>query len=104
MNRRFFLLAAPAIVAAPSLMKVSAAVLDMLAPAETMAVDSAPYYGFETLLQTTLRNRSHLFAEQIMRNNAILKHMRDAKLMIGPVERHVKIEGVFATFEPKGRI
>jgi hypothetical protein len=43
MNRRFFILAAPAIVAAPSLMKVSA--LHMPAPETVRAVSNPFLYG-----------------------------------------------------------
>jgi hypothetical protein len=39
MKRRLFLFAAPAIIAAPSLMRVSAAALDCLPPVEKMSLD-----------------------------------------------------------------
>ena len=56
MNRRFFLLAAPAIVAAPSLMRVSAAALDSFGSLssrinEMLWGDGAKPWGIETVVQ-----------------------------------------------------
>ncbi len=74
MRRRFLLLAAPAIVSAPSLMRVSAAVLDMLGPGEQeLALPSS----LSDLITETIRRRSHLIAEMVHKNNAILKVLRD---------------------------
>ncbi len=72
MRRRFFLLAAPAIVAAPSLMRVSSAVLDMLGP-----VEEELKYSLSDLITTTLRNRSHKLAEHVTQNNAILRMLSE---------------------------
>lgn len=70
MNRRFFLLAAPAIVAAPSLMKVST-IVEALAPVSR-------YPGglsFSELVTATLRS------EEVWRlslqNNALLKMLEE---------------------------
>ncbi len=86
MKRRFFLFAAPAIVAAPSLMRVSA----LFAPAQpliitTIAPDATTSLSFADILQTTLRNRTAYLAEQIMRNNAILQHLSANSLIAPPI-------------------
>lgn len=64
MRRRFFLFAAPAIVAAPSLMKVSALVM----PAE-------PVLSFSDIVNATLRNRPSQIAENIRLHNDILRRL-----------------------------
>lgn len=72
MNRRFFLFAAPAIVAAPSLMKVST-IMDALTPVSL-------YPGglsFSELVTTTLRERSEEVWRLSLQNNALLKMLEE---------------------------
>lgn len=74
MNRRFFLLAAPAIVAAPSLMKVSALVASQ---------EGATWYsGYETLAMTEsdlvtamIRARLPYLIRNITQTNALYRHL-----------------------------
>lgn len=68
MKRRFFLFAAPAIVAAPSLMKVSALVLPPPDP---------PILSFHDLVTTTLRSRMPHMIAQIEQSNALLRQLRE---------------------------
>ena len=63
MNRRFFLLAAPVIVAAPSLMKVSALVMP------------EPTLSFSEIVTATLRTQTTELIEDINRTNALLRQM-----------------------------
>ncbi len=70
MKRRFFLFAAPAIVAAPSLMRVST-LAQFIMPAPQ------PIISISELVNTTLRNRSHLLAASVMKNNAILQRLME---------------------------
>ena len=64
MNRRFFLLAAPAIVAAPSLMRVSALVMP------------EPTLSFSELVTATLRNNPQTFFENMERNRLIAEYVQ----------------------------
>lgn len=76
MKRRFFLFAAPAIVAAPSLMRVSTA-LQLILPEQPAYWRTSGVSGLDGLITATLRNRSHKLAENVIRNNALLKHLMD---------------------------
>jgi hypothetical protein len=65
----FGLLAAPAIVAAPSLMRVSALVL----PAEAVV---QTYPGFGELVIATLRNHPSRLAASVAENNLLWAYLR----------------------------
>jgi hypothetical protein len=84
-RRRFFTFAAPAIVAAPSLMRVS----KMAAGFAALRWRDAPviedvgygtyqhYSGYDELVTMTLRHRAGWLAENVTRNNAILKMLAE---------------------------
>lgn len=93
MRRRFFLFAAPAIIAAPSLMRVSAAVLDSLPKAGNMAwysgydtVGLEPIgtetYSLSQLITETLHRRGHLLAEKVTKSNAIYAALVSKELAV----------------------
>ncbi len=64
---RSLFFAAPAIVAAPTLMRISAKFLTLEEAAVTPSLDD--------LITATLRNQSAQLAKSVMKNNAILKHL-----------------------------
>ncbi len=89
MKRRFFLLAAPAIVAAPSLMRISAAVLDSLprlrgAEYTVDWIEETAEYpaGLSGLLTETLRRNPHMI-NQSTKSNALLRHLQANNLVGG---------------------
>lgn len=90
MKRRFFLFAAPAIVAAPSLMRVSAAVLDTLTTYSGFAPVEMSLNG---LMTATLLNRSRKLADSVMRNNVILRIMtsRDAAFLPLTIPQGIRV-------------
>ena len=69
MNRRFFLLAAPAIVAAPNLMKISALVMPPASP-----ILEAMDITFNELVSATLRARAPFISENIRLANRLAQH------------------------------
>ncbi len=83
MKRRLFLFAAPAIVAAPSLMRISAAVLDSLLPVEEELryLGSTPT-GLSQIIAETLRRNPHMI-NQSTKSNALLRHLQANNLVGG---------------------
>lgn len=101
MKRRFFLFAAPAIVAAPSLMRVST--LAQLVPWNVDAewVDGRLVSGWDSLVATTIRNRAHLLAEGVRKNNALLEHLMACN-WVGSIEDVTYYGRPNATLAPAG--
>lgn len=74
MRRRFFLFAAPAIVAAPSLMRVST--LAQLIVPEPLTVGQI---SLRELITHTLRKREGLLYAQLMKSNALVRYLVENK-------------------------
>ena len=72
--------AAPAIVAAPSLMRVSASVLDSLAA----SLAPTPQYNISELITATLRARTPQLIANVTKNNAILQMMMERQTGVTP--------------------
>lgn len=96
MRRRFFLLAAPAIVAAPSLMKISALVMPETGLVrahleEDWAEISASTFG--DLITATLRNRTAKLLANMEKDNAILRAIRDGRIDSGEIRVTTHLRG-----------
>ncbi len=79
-TRRFFTFAAPAIVAAPSLMRISSAIfaeMPINIDAVAARIDGMISTDLSAIINATLRNRSKWVAETVMRNNALLSHLSE---------------------------
>lgn len=95
MRRRFFLFAAPAIVAAPSLMKISALALPQKG--------KSWYSGYETLAMSesdlvtaTLRARMPYLIHNITQTNAVLRAIRDGNIAQGEIRVNTRLIGEIA--------
>jgi len=73
---RSLLFAAPAIVAAPTLMRISAKILLPSVEDVALMVSGIEQLSLNDIITTTLRNQSDKLAAQITANNAILQSMQ----------------------------
>lgn len=98
MKRRFFLFVAPAIIAAPSLMRVSAAALDRLPPVEK------PLDWYDEFYKNLRANPPPLTAQQqlalAMQGGTLLDTPRDLRIVQGPAQSFRTVTVIRTKYAP----